>query len=253
MKQVLITGASGGIGLAIARQLASQGSQVTLVARNEDKLKEMVASLNGENHQYLQADLSLPEGVDQVVNHLSENTYDVLINNAGVGLYGRFEELALDPQMSMLALNIDALVTLSYAFLKTARSGNMLMNIASVLGMSSFPGAAAYAGTKGFVLKFSESLWYEFKDRNIHVIAFCPGVTATNFHHASGGSEGDFPSIMVQTPEQVANEAVKALQNPGSPTVISGFFNRLMVFSGRLITKKQWVNIMGGYSPIQKS
>lgn len=251
MKNVLITGSSGGIGLAIAKQLASEGSQITLVARNADKLSEMVSELDGTGHQYIQADLSLQDGVDKIVDHLSESSYDVLINNAGVGLYGHFEELALETQMSMLALNINALVALSYAFLKTAKSGNTLMNVGSVLGISSFAGAAAYAGTKGFVIKFSESLWYEFKDRNIHIIAFCPGVTATNFHQASGGSEDDYPKMMIQTSEQVAAEAIKALQKPNNPTVISGFINRMMVFSGRLMSNKQLVKIMGGFSPVK--
>ncbi len=254
MKKVLVTGASSGIGLEIARQLANLGSQVTLVARSADKLKEIIPSLNGSGHQYVRADLSRQVGIDNIVQTISEGDYDVMINNAGVGIYGRFNELNLESQMKMLTLNINAVVALSYAFLKIAKPGNKLMNMASTLGLSSFPGAAAYAGTKGFVIKFSESLWYEYKGRNVYIVAFCPGATSTDFHQtASGGSEVDFPDMLVQTPEQVAHEAIRALQNPKKPTVVSGLANRIMVSTGHFIGSRQWVNFMGNVSPVIKS
>ena len=129
--------------------------------------------------------------------------------------------------MDMLTLNCNALVSLSYAFLKRAESGDTLVNIASVLGITSLPGAATYVGTKGFVILFSESLWYEYKKRGIHVMAFCPGITSSNFYESSGGIEGNYPGILVQTPEQVAKDVVRAIGKRNRPVVIGGIKNAL--------------------------
>ena len=252
MKNALVSGASRGIGLAIAKQLAAEGLQLMLVARSIDRLKEIIISLPGTSHQCLQADLSLNNDIDKLVNHISEQKYDVLINNAGVGLYGRFDDLPLVQQTKILTLNCNALVSMSYAFLKQAKSGDALVNIASVLGFSSFPGAATYAGTKGFVVRFSESLYYEFKEKDIYVVAICPGVTATDFHRAAGGDYDQYPKIIVQPPEQVAKVVIKALNKRKRPVVISGAMNQGMLFSQRLLSRKQVSNMMGAFSPIKK-
>jgi short-subunit dehydrogenase len=251
MKNALVTGASGGIGLAITKQLAAEGVQLMLVARSVDRLKEIVTTLPGIGHQFLQADLSLQNDIDALASHISGQNYDVLFNNAGVVLYGRFDEIDLEQQLKMLTLNCNALVTLSYAFLRQARSGGALVNISSMLGFSSFPGAAAYAGTKGFLARFSESLYYEYKDRGIYVLALCPGVTATNFHLAAGSSHDEYPGIIVQTPEQVAKETLTALKKRKKPVVISGVMNRGMLLSQRFLSRKQIVNMMGRFSPVK--
>jgi len=253
MKNALITGASGGIGLAITKQLATEGTRLMLVARSVDRLKEIVTTLPGSDHQFLQMDLSLQNDIDELASHISEQNYDVLFNNAGVVLYGRFDEIDLEQQLKMLTLNCNALVTLAYAFLRQARSGGALVNISSVLGFSSFPGAAAYAGTKGFVVRFSESLYYEYKSRDVYVMALCPGVTATNFHIAAGSSHDEYPGIIVQTPEQVAKETLTALKKRKKPVVISGVMNRSMLLFQRFLGRKQVVNMMGRVSPVKKS
>jgi short-subunit dehydrogenase len=251
MKNALVTGASGGIGLAITKLLAAEGVRLMLVARSVDRLKKIVTTLPGTDHQFLQADLSLQNDIDALGTHISGQNFDVLINNAGVGLYGRFDEIAIEQQIKMLTLNCNALVTLSYAFLRKAESGAALVNISSVLGFSSFPGAAAYAGTKGLVVRFSESLYYEYKRRGIFVMAMCPGVTATNFHLAAGSSHEDYPGIIVQTPEQVAKETLTALKKRKKPVVISGIMNRGMALSQRFMSRKQVVNMMGRVSPVK--
>lgn len=253
MTRALVTGGSGGIGLAIASRLADEGFQLTLVARNGERLKEIVASLTGTGHDYIRADLASQPDIDRLSSHIAEQKYDVLVNNAGVGLYGRFEETPLDQQMDMLTLNCNALVSLSYAFLKRAESGDTLVNIASVLGITSLPGAATYVGTKGFVILFSESLWYEYKKRGIHVMAFCPGITSSNFYESSGGIEGNYPGILVQTPEQVAKDVVRAIGKRNRPVVIGGIKNALGVFSTRFASRKLTVNIMGRFSHIMRA
>lgn len=249
MKRCLVTGASGGIGLAVAKRLAKDGWQLTLVARNEAKLRDIADALPGAGHQCLGADLATDDGVRKVGNHLGENHYDALVNNAGVGLYGGFESIDIAEQSKMLALNCAALVDLSYRFLNNARSGDSLINVGSILGESGCPGAAAYAGTKGFVNRFSESLWYEFRDRDIFVASVAPGATATDFHESSGGDASSFPKAMLQTPEQVAEVVVGALQRRNKPLFISGRLNKMMLFSGRLASRKQLATIMGGFRP----
>jgi len=250
MKNALVTGASGGIGLAITKQLAAEGVGLMLVARSVDRLKEIVTTLPGTDHKFIQADLSLQSDIDKLATHITGQNYDVLINNAGVGLYGRFDKIDLEQQLKMLTLNCNALVTLSYAFLQQARAGDALVNISSVLGFSSFPGAAAYAGTKGFVVRFSESLYHEYRDRGVYVLALCPGVTATNFHRAAGSSDDDYPGIIVQTPEQVARETITALKKRKKPVVISGIMNRSMFLFQRFLSRKQVVSIMGRFGPV---
>ncbi|MEM7115965.1 MAG: SDR family NAD(P)-dependent oxidoreductase [Chloroflexota bacterium] len=248
--KVLITGGSGGIGLAIAQKLAEAGAQVTLVARNESKLQQLAPSLAGNGHDYLRADLSDETDIGRLANHIRTHKYDTLINNAGIGIYGRFTDIDLGRQETMLTLNINALMALSYAFLSTAKSGDALMNTGSTLGFTSFPGSSAYAATKGFVVTFSEGLWWEYKKQDIYVVALCPGATRTSFHEAADGSHANYPEMILQTPKQVADEAVRALQKRHGPIVISGGMNRMLVGSQRLMSRKTAVNIMGGFSPL---
>lgn len=139
MKKVLITGASGGIGLEVARLLATKNYQITLVARREDALKKVKAGLSGTGHSFIVSDLTKPEDVAKLATHIDANAYDVLINNnVGVGMYGQFIKMPLGDQLSSIALNMNALVVLSYAFLKKAKSGDALVNIASTLAHSFF-------------------------------------------------------------------------------------------------------------------
>ena len=176
-KRALVTGASGGIGLAVARRLASDGWAVTLLARRQAVLEEHVGTLAGKGHQVIAADLADAEDVSRVAAHIKENAYQLLINNAGVGLFGEFEEEDLSRQQAMLGLNCTALAVLSHAFLANAQRGDALVNVASVIGFSSMPGAAMYAGTKGFVVQFSRSLWEEQRRRGVYVMSYCPGAS----------------------------------------------------------------------------
>ncbi|MCW3125651.1 MAG: putative oxidoreductase, family, partial [Bacteroidetes bacterium] len=190
------------------------------------------------------------DDVHIVSDHLAANHYDVLINNAGVGMYGRFEELAMPEQAAMMNLNMTALTKLSLTYLQHARKGDTLVNVASVLGTTACPGSAVYAGTKAYVTIFTESLWWENKDRGVYVMAFCPGVTQTAFHTISGGSDGMFPNAITQTPVQVAKELVRAIEKRSKPKVISGAMNRMMVFFQRLMSRKMMVGIMGSTGPL---
>ena len=249
MKKILITGASGGIGLETARQLAAKGYQLTLVARSEEKLNKAVKDLGGTGHTILVADLTNKDDLQKLVDHLKTEKYDVLINNAGAGIYGKFIEIPLDDQLATMQLNMNALVTLSYAFLQNAKQGDALVNIGSMLAHSSLPGGSVYAATKSFVANFSESLWYEFKRKGIFVMGFNPGAAASDFHSNAGGHTSDFPKFVMSSVEDVAKELVKALEKRRKPRAVQGWKNRLMLFGFRFLNRKMAINIMGQISP----
>jgi hypothetical protein len=253
MKKVLITGASGGIGLETARQLASQNYQLTLVARNRDKLNNAVKSLHGTGHMLLVADLNDKEDLEKLATHLQTEKYDILINNAGAGSYGKFTEIPVEDQLATMHLNMDALVTLSYAFLQNAQKGDILVNIGSLLAHSSLPGGAVYAGTKSFVANFSESLWYESRRKGVTVLGFNPGAANSDFHTNAGGHASDFPKFVLSSVQDVAGELVQALKSKRKPRVVQGWKNRLMLFGFRFLPRKSAVTIMGQLSPGMKN
>lgn len=249
MKKALVTGASGGIGKEVAKRLAAQGYHLTLVARNEEKLGSLQESLGRDRHQVLPLDLTNQEDIIYLSNHLASNKYDLLINNAGTGTYGKFIEIPLGDQLETMTLNMEALVSLSYAFLKHAKSGDALINVGSLLAHSSLPGGAVYAATKSFVANFSESLWFEFKNKGIFVAGFNPGAADSDFHHNAGRETSAFPNFVVSSVEQVAEELINALNNRSKPRIVQGFKNRMMLFGFRLLSRKTAVNIMGKISP----
>jgi short-subunit dehydrogenase len=249
---ILITGGSDGIGLAVARLLTAEGdTRVTLVARNEAKLEEAVVQLSGDGHDFIAADLSTPKGMDLVDRRLAARHYDVLINNAGAGLYGRFAELSLDDQLRMMRLNVESVSVLSHAYLRRARPGDALVNTASFLAYAPLPGSAAYSATKAFVAALSEALWWESKKDGIYVLCFSPGVIATGFHSEAGSSVATFPRLLVQSPDSAARELAAALGKRGNPRLIAGFATRQFVRLQQLVGRKTAINMMGRSSPLQ--
>jgi hypothetical protein len=243
-KKALVTGASEGIGREFSKQLAAEGYQLTLVARNEARLRGLVEEL-GPEHNYEVADLSTDAGVEKTAARFQSN-YDLLVNNAGFGVQGAFSETPIEKFIPMLRVNIDALVRLSHAYLKNARSGDALVNVASTLAFLPMPHAAIYCATKAFVTSLSESLWFEQKKRGVFVMDLCPGATSTEFQKRSGGREGDIPKAMLQTPDQVVRVAMDALRRRTKPTVISGIQNRMSATLARVLPRKVTVSIMGG-------
>ncbi len=249
--KILITGASEGIGLETAKILAAEKNQLTLVARNEDKLQKAISSLYGTGHSYFVADLSKHEDVESFKEKIDQGKYEVFINNAGVGMYGRFTELSLPEQERMMNLNMNALTALSYYYLSQAKKGDALINLASTLGTSSFPGLATYSATRAYIINFSEALWYEYKSKDIFVSAFCPGVTKTSFHDSASGSYEGYPGFIMQTPVAVAKELIHALKSRSKPKNVSGGMNRFMLFFQKMLSRKMVVNMMGSFSPVK--
>ena len=244
-KNVLITGASEGIGRAFAHQLAAEGFAVTAVARNESRLQELMNELKEDYHSYQVADLSIAEGVRVISEKLIGGRFQLLINNAGFCIYGAFYNAELPRLESMMRLNCDALVALSHAFLQQAKKGDALINVSSALAFMPMPSGGTYAATKAFVTSFSESLWYEQKDRGIYVMGLCPGATASHFHDRAGGDETNRPpAAITQTPEDVVETAMQALAKREKPTVVSGVKNKMVTNLTRMLPRKGIVKMM---------
>jgi len=246
-KRAFITGASEGIGRSFAVKLAARGYAIQAVARNEARLKDLLAALGPGGHSSIVADLSTSAGIDRCASEVTTTHYDLVINNAGVGIYGKFTAIPLASQQAMTRLNIDAVVTISHAYLKVAQAGDALINVASGIGIMPMPAAGVYCATKAFIVALSQSLWFEQKKRGIYVMGLCPGVTATNFNVRAGGTEQEKPpAAITQTADQVVDRALKALAKRKNPIILSGFANTMLSTMGRFMTRKKVANLMGG-------
>lgn len=239
MKVVLITGASGGIGEALAIKLAERKHNLVLVARNESKLKALAEQLSKQHQisvEYISADLS-KAGVAQKIfdeTQQRELEIEILINNAGIGSGGEFAALPLQSELAMLQLNISSLVALTHLFLQQmkARRSGTIINVASMASFFPFPYMTTYSASKVFVRHFTQALTQECKPYNVHVMLLCPGLTKTNFNHAAGienetgkGLNSEY-SNSTQTPEQVADEMLNALDKR-KHYIVSGRMNRM--------------------------
>lgn len=248
LQKVMITGASEGIGRVFALRLAAKGFIVTATARNENRLQALMAELGEGQHAYQVADLSTTEGIAAITDRLTAGRFNLLINNAGFGLYGAFFKAELPQIESMMRLNCDALVALSHAFLQQAEKGDALINVSSALAFMPMPSGGTYAATKAFVTSFTESLWYEQKDRGIYVMGLCPGVTGTNFHDRAGGDETNRPpKAITQTPDEVVETAMQALAKREKPTVVSGIKNKMVTNLTRMLPRKGIVKMMATF------
>jgi short-subunit dehydrogenase len=243
-KKAMVTGASGGIGREFAVQLDREGWQVTAVARDEARLKELLAGLKQKGQAHV-ADLSTPEGLATAMAELKSQRYELLVNNAGFGVRGKFLDAPLEKHLNMLDLNVKALVALAYAFLGQAKEGDALVNVSSGLAFLPMPALGLYSASKALVTSFSESLWHEQKARGVYVMDLCPGITETRFNQNSGGGELKVPRAMVQTAEQVVAKALRALKARKRPTVSSGALNAFFAFTARLRSRKSVVSQMG--------
>jgi len=247
-KRALVTGASEGIGRVFCLALHSRGYAITGVARSESRLQSLKSELkNDPDSLMITADLSTESGVRSVEAELVRQKYDILVNNAGFGLLGRFEDVAFSEYEKMIRLNIIALTALSHTFLKTAKSGDGLINVASTLAFLGMPIQSVYSATKAYVTSLTESLWFAGREKGVKVVNLCPGITASQFNIRAGGKPEDLPALLTQQPEAVVREALNQFDGCCGPTRVTGFPNRLGVFFTRLLPRS-WVVIMMGKS-----
>jgi hypothetical protein len=210
----LITGASKGLGLIFAEELARRGADLVLVARSKDALQTLAARLTaqyGVKCYVIAADLADPSTIDDIHSELAEQgvQIDLLINNAGLGLSGRFLDHDHAKEQASIQVNIQALVGLSHRFGRamSARGRGGIINIASNSAFQPLPYMATYAASKAFVLHFGEALQHELSDTGVRVMTACPGPTATSFFEGTPTTMSD---RSFDTPESVVREILRA-------------------------------------------
>jgi short-subunit dehydrogenase len=235
----LITGASAGIGAALAHEFSSNGHELVLVARRAEqlnKLAEVIETRGLSRPHIITADLSQKDAPGALADELQARSLEpnYVVNNAGFGLLGAAAETDRAGQLNMIDLNARALTDLSLRFidsLKRHRGG--ILNVASVAAFMPGPGLAVYYATKAYVLSFSEALHHELKPSGVRVTALCPGPVETEFQTRAGIPQGYFPSILDRSVERVAREGYRGLM-AGKRVVIPGFPNRIAAFLPRL-------------------
>lgn len=240
-KTVLITGASGGIGRELAFQFAKDDYQLVLVARSEKRLQQLADELTTAPVVIKVKDISNPEGVYELVNELkAENIkVDVLVNNAGFGLYGEFTETSVDEELNMIDLNIKTLTLLTKLLLPSMvknKTGHIL-NVASTAAFQPGPLMAVYYATKAYVLSFSEALENELQNTGVGVSVLCPGPTKTGFSDRANLEQSKLFKGNVMDATSVASIAYKGMKQKQS-VIIPGMKNRLLTIVVRLLPRK---------------
>lgn len=228
---ILITGASSGIGLEMAKQLADKKFNLILVARSLDKLQTLQQDLiakEGIEVQIFDKDLSNKANAISLYNEIkSQNIIvDMLVNNAGVGLYGEFVETSLETELDMIELNVSSLVALTKLFAQdmVARKSGKIMNVASLLAFLPFPYYSVYSATKAFVLAFSETVSAELEGTGVTITTLCPGPVNTPFNSDAMLKTNAYQSNKPKPADEVAKVGIELLLN-GKGKKLVGFNN----------------------------
>lgn len=245
-ERVLATGASGGIGEALARRFARAHHDLVLVARSGDKLKALAKELTDKYHVdvvTIASDLAKPGEVPKLAATLKRRQLDIgiLVNNAGINHVGGFEQLDVAAHQDLIALNINATTEMMAAFLPgmVARSHGRVLNVASTSSFLPVPFMATYAASKAYLLSLTESLSEEFRGKGITFTALCPGVTATPMMDAMNDSNAKFVKLIATTVldvKEVADAGYDACMK-GQVIRIPGKFNLAQALSSRALPK----------------
>ncbi|WP_193200841.1 SDR family NAD(P)-dependent oxidoreductase [Nostoc sp. MG11] len=253
MNTSLITGASSGIGMAFANELASRKNNLVLVARTEEKLKQLAQKIREEHKvkvEIIVKDLTVSTAAFDIFNAMIEKniSIDTLINNAGLGDYGLFSTSERIKQLEMIQLNVTALVDLTYQFLPQMiqRGRGNIINISSIAAFQGLPYMAVYAATKCFVLSFSEALWAENSKAGVKVLAVCPGPTKTQFYENASFERfsNEAESSRLDSPLEVVREALNALDSGVSHVVTGRWENKIISGIPRFLPRESWSKIL---------
>lgn len=237
-KTALITGASYGIGEAFARELAHQHYNLVLVARSQEKLEKLAQELQekeGIEAMIIPQDLTETHAGKIVYDRIKTQGWiiDLLVNNAGFGDYGKFDDRPLDKQIKMIQLNITVLTELTGLFLPEmkSRGKGRIINVASIAAFQPLPYMSVYAATKAFVLSFSEAIWAENRDSDINILALCPGPTESKFFQTAEfpASFGEGKENSLIPAEKVVKEALTAVEKNQCTLVTGGIVNQIIV------------------------
>jgi short-subunit dehydrogenase len=229
-QHALVTGASSGIGEAIAHKLGKAGVGMVLVARRKDRLDTIAAKY--PNVEVIAADLTTDSGLNAVLQRLVDTVrtpIDLVVNNAGFGTSGSFSDA--DPQRlsNEISLNVNALTRIAHEAVRQMqpRGRGFLLNVSSIASFQPGPGLAVYAATKAFVTSLSEAMHEELRGSGIRVTALCPGLTHTEFQSISNtsGLESKFPEFAWMSAEDVARDGLRAVAD-GKAICIPGLVNK---------------------------
>ncbi len=239
--KALVTGASSGIGLEIAKYLDELGYHLILVARDKDKLEELATTLK-HKPKIIVMDLLVESNVKSLYVLTKNEEIDILVNNAGFGDFGKFTETDISKELEMIDLNIKALHMLTKMFLKemVKKDDGYILNVASSAAFQPGPLMATYYSTKAYVLHLTEAIWYELKKQKskVHISCLCPGPVDTNFNRVAGVRF----SVKPLSSEKVARYAVDKMFKK-KLVIIPGFKMKCAKFFGRFLSDKKLMSI----------
>ncbi len=227
--RALVTGASSGIGREIARQLAAEGTELVVVARDEQRLDRLAAEVDVPC-EVMVADLADKGGVSRIEDRLRNvsTPIDLLVNNAGFGHQGLFHELDLEREAAVVDVNVVAVHRLAHvaAVVMVGAGHGGILNVSSMAGFMAAPGSATYAATKAFVTSLSEAMHAELEPSGVHVSALCPGFTRTEFQDRADYDTSKLPEFVWQTAEQVAEAGLRGVA-ANRTVVVPGAKNKI--------------------------
>ena len=247
METVLITGASSGIGREFSKLFAEKGYRLVITARREKNLAELKKMYPENNVEVIPCDLGSEAGAEYLYNEVKKRSIkvDILINNAGFGLFGEFYETDIEKEKKMIDLNVKALVELSKYFLQEMleRNSGKILNVASIAAFQPGPYMSVYYASKAFVLSFSEALRNEVRNTGVCISVLCPGPVETEFEKSSELSRSKlFSKLKPVTAEKVAYAGFRGLMK-NRAVIIPGFFNRAAITAGTFVPTGIKVNI----------
>ena len=238
----LITGASSGIGAALAQVFAQNSHEVVLAARRAPQLSEIAARIRADGHRaphILPVDLARADAAEFIAQELSARNLEpaFLVNNAGYGLLGQAAKLDRHEQLAMIDLNCRTLTDLSLRWINSlARHRGGILNVASISGFIPGPGMSVYNASKAYVISFSVGLRRELRPKGIRVTALCPGPVPTEFQARAGILDVHYPRGFDRSAQEVAREGYRGLLR-GKAVVVPGVHNKLIPWLPRVLPR----------------
>jgi short-subunit dehydrogenase len=254
IKTALITGASKGIGKALAEVFAKQGYSLILIARTTNELEDLKNDLKNRyqcESKILSLDVSKPDSVNIILDvfQLEIPTLDVLVNNAGFGISKKFTEMLEVDMHDIMAVNMQFLTRLTYTILPfMVKNGRgKILNVASIAAFTPGPFMAMYYASKAYVLSLSEALHQEYKHQGISISALCPGITKSSFHQRAGRTSLTKSSFITMSAESVAEIGYKGLMQ-NKRVIVSGSINKVFVFFMKIMPNFLLIKIAANIS-----